>query len=132
MSTLNVKGNRKVLVVQYAPPQAVFKIPDGLDLEDKSIVSEWDVKWNRLFIRYVDENKPDEYIESDSNEEIAIRAPEHMVIENANNYGVKYNEGEFYNCESDDEDENEVVDKYHSEGEDEDEIEGEDEIEDSE
>ena len=53
-STANVKGNRKVVVVTYPSPEAVFKIPDGLDLEDKSVVTGWKTKGGCLYIYYVD------------------------------------------------------------------------------
>ena len=34
-TTLNVKGNCKIVIASYTT-EAVFKIPDGLDLEDKT------------------------------------------------------------------------------------------------
>jgi len=54
MSTKNVYGNRKVVKAVYYEPESVFQIPDGLDLEDKSVVSEWYVKWDILNIIYAD------------------------------------------------------------------------------
>ena len=53
-STKNVKGNRLIVFAEYYGPESVFKIPNGLDLEDKSIVDEWVVKYNTLYIKYVD------------------------------------------------------------------------------
>ena len=35
----NVKGNRLVVVAEYHAPMAVFKIPDGVDLQDKAQVN---------------------------------------------------------------------------------------------
>tara|TARA_R110002020_G_scaffold7091_5_gene29994 strand:- start:1613 stop:2104 length:492 start_codon:yes stop_codon:yes gene_type:complete len=52
-STKNIKGNRKVVVAQYIS-EMVFKIPDGLDLEDKAIVKDYHVKNGQLWINYVD------------------------------------------------------------------------------
>ena len=52
--TINIKGNRKVIRATYYLPESIFKIPDGLDLEDKSIVKWWGVKYNTLHIHYVD------------------------------------------------------------------------------
>ena len=52
-STKNTKENRKVVRATFYPPEAVFKIPDGLDLEDKSVVQCWGVKWAKLYIKYV-------------------------------------------------------------------------------
>ena len=51
--TRNTKGNRKIVRADYQPQVSFFKIPDGLDLEDKSIVEMWHVKWDILGIRYV-------------------------------------------------------------------------------
>lgn len=56
-STLNVKGNRKVVRATYYPPESVFKIPDGLDLEDETVVENWYVKYDILNIIYVDGRK---------------------------------------------------------------------------
>eukprot|EP00966_Prymnesium_polylepis_P043023 999522-Prymnesium_polylepis.1 len=50
--TKNTKENRKVVRATFYPPEAVFKIPDGLDLEDKSVVKFWDVKWAKLYMTY--------------------------------------------------------------------------------
>jgi hypothetical protein len=54
LSTKNVKGNRLIVFAEYYGPEAVFKFPDGLDLEDKSIVDKWWVNYNTLYIKYVD------------------------------------------------------------------------------
>ena len=43
----------KVVIVQYHYQEA-FKVPKGLDLEDKTKVTEWWVKWNTLKILLVD------------------------------------------------------------------------------
>ena len=57
MSTKNVKGDRKVVVERHVCTPRVWKIPDGLDLEDKSIVSNWYTEEEELFIKYVDGNE---------------------------------------------------------------------------
>jgi hypothetical protein len=51
-STKNTKDNRVCVVVKYSAPEAIFKIPDGLDLEDKSVVESWWVKYGTLYICY--------------------------------------------------------------------------------
>jgi hypothetical protein len=51
-STKNTKDNCLCVLVEYYEPYAVFKIPNGLDLEDKSIVNEWYVKYGTLHICY--------------------------------------------------------------------------------
>ena len=43
----------KVVIVNYTV-QDVFKIPASIDLEDKSVVKFWGVKWNKLCILFVD------------------------------------------------------------------------------
>ena len=53
-STKNTKNNRLCVVVKYDIPEAVFKIPDGLDLEDKSVVKNWYVRYGELNICYTD------------------------------------------------------------------------------
>ena len=57
--TKNVKGNRQVVRAAYEG-ESYFKIPDGLDLEDSTIVEYWLVKWNVLSIKYVGKEQLDE------------------------------------------------------------------------
>lgn len=40
---------KKVVAVSYTI-EDIFKIPIGLDLENKNQVKDWGVKWNRLYI----------------------------------------------------------------------------------
>ena len=47
----------KVVVATYMPPQSVFKIPKNIDLEDKSIVKDWGVKWDKLYICQVKDDE---------------------------------------------------------------------------
>ena len=51
--TLNVKGNRKIVSAEYSCGSE-FKIPDNVDLNNKQQVKSWGVKWNTLYIEYVD------------------------------------------------------------------------------
>jgi hypothetical protein len=44
----------KVVIANYNL-QSIFKIPNGLDLEDKTQVHSWGIKWNKLKILLVDE-----------------------------------------------------------------------------
>jgi len=55
-STKNVKGNRQIVVTTYTR-EGVFKIPDGLDLEDKTVVADWRTNCEKLCIRYVNSDK---------------------------------------------------------------------------
>jgi len=52
--TQNRKGNRLVVRAEYSGPEFYFKIPDGLDLEDKTVVKWWGVFYGELSIHYVD------------------------------------------------------------------------------
>ena len=49
--TMNVKGDHKVVVVKYSS-RSIFKILDGLDLEDTDVVEAWSVEYNKLHIYY--------------------------------------------------------------------------------
>jgi len=48
---MNVKGNRQVVYAEYKQMSS-FKIPDGIDLNDKKQVTSWHVYWNVLYIQY--------------------------------------------------------------------------------
>ena len=52
--TQNRKDNRVVVRAEYSGPEFWFKIPDGLDLEDKTVVKWWGVFYDELSIHYVD------------------------------------------------------------------------------
>jgi len=54
--TQNVKGNRRIVVADCSSKQ-FFEIPDGLDLEDKTVVENWMVTWGKLYIHYVNGEK---------------------------------------------------------------------------
>ena len=55
--TMNVKGHRKCVTVVYPPSYQYFKIPDGVDLNDLSVVREWFVRDDILNIHFKDSNK---------------------------------------------------------------------------
>ena len=52
-STKNIKGGRQIVVATFLLPDAVYKIPDGLDLKDDTVVKNWFVKKGKLHIHYV-------------------------------------------------------------------------------
>ena len=99
MATKNTKDNRVVVRATYYPPEHIFKIPDGLDLEDKSVVESWYVKWGELYITYADgkEQKIGQYFENDMD----FKWPENVEIVNAEEiiWGVEYSEDEESNEE---------------------------------
>jgi hypothetical protein len=91
-TTQNVKGNRKI-VVALCDFKQYFKIPDGLDLEDQSVVSSWSVSCGKLYIDYVDGRKTNiiEYVEVDN---YGIKDPADLVIEDAetDSHNIEYEE----------------------------------------
>ncbi len=92
--TMNVKGQRKVVAVEYRK-EFSFKIPDGLDLEDQDVVKRYFVRWNKLHIVYTDKDKQPDIIQThygDYEDELEI--PDEMKIANAEDYGVEYSDEE--------------------------------------
>lgn len=43
----------KVVIANYNFNE-VFKVPKGINLEDKTVVKSWTVKWNKLYVVFVD------------------------------------------------------------------------------
>ena len=91
-TTQNVKGNHQV-VVAYCSSKQYFKIPDGLDLEDKTVVSSWSVSWGKLYIDYVNGHKRREIIEFVEEHNYGFKDPEY-VIEDAetDEHNIEYEE----------------------------------------
>ena len=118
-STKNTKDNRKVVVADYNFPKAIFKIPDGLDLEDKTLVQEWFVKKMYLNIIYVDGTCEEIPWEWDPTEEgVDWKYPD-FQIEDAEDCGIDYSEDEKEEVEEDeDKEEVEVKDEVETEEED--------------
>ena len=86
----------KVLVATFMT-QAVFKIPKGLNLYDKTIVKEFYVRYDTLYIEYTD-GRTDE-IEQEYNDE--PKHPDETNIEDAEDWGIDSE----YEEESEDSDE---------------------------
>ena len=55
-----MRSNRNIVGTEYNAPTAVFKYPDGVDLEDKSVVESWAVKYGKLYIKYVGKDTEEE------------------------------------------------------------------------
>lgn len=90
-STMNIKGNRQVVVAQYRA-ESVFKLPDGLDLNDKNIVAEWGVKWDKLWITFTDGRL--ESIEPVLEAQMDCKYAYESEIEPAADVGYEYEEDE--------------------------------------
>ena len=73
-----------------------FKIPDGLDLEDKTKVAEWGLTWGNLHIVLVDGTRIDMDPEpqADGNFEIDLSGgePNETLIMDAAKFGIVYSE----------------------------------------
>lgn len=91
-STKNIKGDRKVVRVTLNSPEFIFKIPDGLDLEDKTVVEYWRYKWGKLYIKYV--GKGEEEIEAYEEGEVDYKYEQQIEIVDADEHCVDYSEDE--------------------------------------
>ena len=63
-NTKNTKDNRMILTATYSG-EAFFKLPDNLDLKDKTIVEEYGVKYGTMWITYTTEEYYKQYSGSD-------------------------------------------------------------------
>ena len=92
-NTKNVKGNRKIVATTYYAPTAVFKIPDGVDLEDKSVVEYWGTKYGTLRIKYVGKEEEEKDIEWEYEPEVDWKYGTDEIID-ADEWGVEYSDDE--------------------------------------
>jgi hypothetical protein len=63
-NTKNTKDNRMILTATFSG-EAVFKLPDNLDLKDETIVEEYGVKYGTLWIAYTTEEYYKQYAGTD-------------------------------------------------------------------
>ena len=92
-STKNIKGNRQVIVATFNPQELIFKLPDGLDLEDDTVVENYWVNWGILYIKCIGDDieykiDPEPVCEPD------YKRPENIEIQSAENAGVEYSDDE--------------------------------------
>ena len=104
-STKNIKGDRKVLYVEYYCPWAVFKLPDGIDLDDDSVVKIYSVSGNMLYISYCDGREE----EITADEEAAPHFNDYDAtvtsIDHADDHDIRYSDDEEEGDDEDDDDE---------------------------
>jgi len=91
-NTKNEKGNRKVVCTDYGSSCAIFAIPDGLDLEDKSVVQSWGTKYGTLYIKYVGKAEEEE-IEWNSMPDEDYKYGNDQIVD-AEDFGVFYSDDE--------------------------------------
>ena len=90
-STKNTKNNRKVVYAKFEPLRATFKIPDGIDLDDKTVVKDWYVMHTTMYIWYQDGRK--EEIRAEILQE-PESYPEEVRIDDAWEWDIEYSEDE--------------------------------------
>jgi len=92
----------KVVIAEYIQ-RDVFKLPKGLDLEDKEQVKDWGIKWNRLWIVKTDGTElkitSEGYIHRNNDYE----RPDNVSFDNKDNY---------YGMEFSDDDDEEEEEQY--------------------
>lgn len=62
-----ISNKQQVLRVDYIVTEQ-FRIPQGIDLNDSSQVKSYCVKYNKLFISFVDDSKEDIEVEPEFNQ----------------------------------------------------------------
>ena len=91
-STKNTKDNRQIVLATYTS-QSLFEIPKGLDLEDKSVVEEWWVKYNELTINFVNGKSKTIYPTWDA-QESDFKRPDECRITSVDDVCYEYDEEE--------------------------------------
>ena len=94
-----MSDTRKILKATYYPREVFFKIPKNIDLEDKSKVEEYWVKWNMLFIKFIDGTI--QKIECCQENDEEYKHPENTEVKDRDDYGW------FSDSEEEDEDDEE-------------------------
>ena len=89
-TTKSTPGAPKIVIAEYHPPERVWKIPFGVDLEDKTQVKEWWIKWEYLHIEYTDGRK--ESLEVDREPEDDFKYPVDQRIDDADELFVDFSE----------------------------------------
>lgn len=74
----------KVVIARYTKSEK-YVLPEGLDLEDKTVVQDWWIKWGVLHVEYVD-GRPEEKIEPDTDFVDDFKCPDDTEIADADEY----------------------------------------------
>lgn len=81
----------KVIRANYFPPMSIFKIPKTIDIEDKTLVKGYWVKYETLYIEFVDTTRETLEIEpyiSATDDNGDFKYPENIKIEDGADYGI--------------------------------------------
>ena len=84
---------QQVLIAKYTS-ENYFKVPVGIDLEDKNVIKSYSVKWNILTISFVDENKKDLKIGCCHEGEVDYKYPRNEEVGNIEDYDFLESESE--------------------------------------
>jgi len=88
--TMSIPGAPKVVIAEFECLEVSWKIPFGLDLQDKSVVKEWWVRWTTLHIEYTDGRS--ELLDADWENEPDLRRPVDERIDDADDIGLDFDE----------------------------------------
>lgn len=89
-NTMSTRGAPKIVIAQYECPERAWRIPFGLDLDDKNVVKDWWIKWEYLHIEYTDGRK--ESFESIWESEGDQKYPLDYRIDDADELGIDFDE----------------------------------------
>lgn len=84
-------SDRKVVIATYWHNDA-FVIPKGLDLEDKTVVKEWCIKYNTMFVELASGERLQ--IESQGWWEMEFKYPNETKIEDADDWNIEIEDEE--------------------------------------
>lgn len=83
-------GSPKIVIAEYACPERAWKIPFGVDLVDKTQVSDWWIKWNILYIEYTDGRE--EQLECAFESEDELKRPLDYRLDDAEELFIDFSE----------------------------------------
>ena len=86
----------QVIIAEYSFKN-YFKVPVDIDLNDTTVVKGFNIKWNTLYIYFVDKNKEQLEIESCHQDEPDMKYPDNsddLNVENIEDYEFLIDEDE--------------------------------------
>ena len=89
--TMSTPGSPKIVIAGYNAPERAWKIPFGVDLEDKTQVKDWWIKWEYLHIEYTDGRKESITDDFETTED-DLKYPTEQRIDDADELFLDFNE----------------------------------------